>query len=234
MKLITFSTHVSLLGGQNNPKMLYTTDYDFMEILTPQSMTTDKIVSLFQQKVRQLRKRENVYLGDVKVGEVNGEKLRWSADDILKGYKLFRENKITLEKAINQTETDFKIDMIVFLDITGQYHEVSNVILRRKPPDTKTQNIRKELLTEVEDKKQEGKLYKSLKRMYSFLSTFKGKGKQKREILEIINNPVLGSLHQINEGLNTLIFLLENNKLSIQNPYFKRDSSSGYGLRIVD
>ena len=232
MELITFSNNVSLLGGQNNPKMLYTTDYDFMEILLPKTMSTKEIVRLFQQKVRQLRKRENVYLGDVKVGELNGEKLRWSADDILKGYQLVdspfkksgvKTNKVTLEKAINQTDTDFKIDMIVFLDITGQYHEVSNVIQRKRYSESKTKNVRKELLAEIKEKKQEGKEYKSLKRTYSYIKTFEGKEKQKKDLLEIINNPVLGSLHQINEALNTLIFLLENNQLSVTNPHFKRE-----------
>jgi hypothetical protein len=224
MDLITFSNNVALLGSQNNPKMLFTSDYDFMEILTPQMMTTKKIVELFQQKIRQIRNRENVYLGDVKAGKLKGEKLRWNAEEILKGFKIFENQKITLEKAINQTDAGFKIDMIFFLDISGQYHEVSNVIERKKPPESNISNVRKELLKEVQEKKEEGKVYKSIKRIYSYLSTFKtGKEQQKKELLTIINNPVLGSLHQINEGLNTLIFLLDNNKISVRNVYFKRE-----------
>ena len=224
MDLITFSNNVALLGSQNNPKMLFTSDYDFMEILTPQMMTTKKIVELFQQKIRQIRNRENVYLGDVKAGKLKGEKLRWNAEEILKGFKIFENQKITLEKAINQTDADFKIDMIFFLDISGQYHEVSNVIERKKPAESNLNNIRKELLKEVQEKKEEGKVYKSIKRIYSYLSTYKtGKEQQKKELLTIINNPVLGSLHQINEGLSTLIYLLENNKLNVRNQYFKRE-----------
>lgn len=224
MDLITFSNNVALLGSQNNPKMLFTSYYDFIEILTPQMMTTKKIVELFQQKIRQIRNRENVYLGDVKAGKLKGEKLRWNAEEILKGFKIFENQKITLEKAINQTDADFKIDMIFFLDISGQYHEVSNVIERKKPAESNLNNIRKELLKEVQEKKEEGKVYKSIKRIYSYLSTYKtGKEQQKKELLTIINNPVLGSLHQINEGLSTLIYLLENNKLNVRNQYFKRE-----------
>ena len=222
--LIAFTDRVVLLGSQNNPKMLYTTDYDFMEVLTPQIMTSKAIATVMKQKVNHIRQHDNVYLGDVKAGQHNDEKIRWTADEILQGFKTIDNRKISLQQAIDQRDADFKIDMIVFLDTTGRYHEMSNVILRKKPQNSTENNIRKELLLEVKEKRQEGKIYKALKRMFSYLATYKtGKTKLKKELLEVINNPILGALHQMNEGLNTLIFLLENNKLSVGNPHFKRE-----------
>lgn len=222
-KLISFTDKVLLLGSQNNPRMLYTSDYDFMEILTPRTMKSEEIVKLMKNKIKKIRNMENVYLGDVKAGEFKGEKLRWSGDEIIQGFKKIENQIIQLREAINQKDTDFKIDMIMFLDTTGRYHEMSNVIMRKKPPSSTSNNIREELLKEVKEKKSEGKLYKSLKRLYSFLATYKGREKEKEELLDIINNPILGALHQMNEGLNTLIFLMENNKVSVRNEGFKRE-----------
>lgn len=222
-KLISFTDKVLLLGSQNNPRMLYTSDYDFMEILTPRTMKSEEIVKLMKNKIKKIRNMENVYLGDVKAGEFKGEKLRWSGDEIIQGFKKIENQIIQLREAINQKDTDFKIDMIMFLDTTGRYHEMSNVIMRKKPPSSTSNNIREELLKEVKEKKSEGKLYKSLKRLYSFLATYKGREKEKEELLDIINNPILGALHQMNEGLNTLIFLMENNKVSVRNERFKRE-----------
>jgi hypothetical protein len=222
-KLISFTDKVLLLGSQNNPRMLYTTDYDFMEILTPRTMKTAEIVKLMKNKVKKIRNMDNVYLGDVKAGEFKGEKLRWSGDEIIQGFKKIENQIIQLREAINQKDTDFKIDMIMFLDTTGRYHEMSNVIMRKKPPSSTSNNIRQELLKEVKEKKREGKIYKSIKRLYSFLATYKGREKEKEELLDIINNPILGALHQMNEGLNTLIFLMENNRVSVRNEGFKRE-----------
>jgi hypothetical protein len=222
-KLISFTDKVLLLGSQNNPKMLDTTDYDFMEILTPRTMKTTEIVKLMKNKVKKIRNMDNVYLGDVKAGEFKGEKLRWSGDEIIQGFKKIENQIIQLREAINQKDTDFKIDMIMFLDTTGRYHEMSNVIMRKKPPSSTSNNIRQELLKEVKEKKREGKIYKSIKRLYSFLATYKGREKEKEELLDIINNPILGALHQMNEGLNTLIFLMENNRVSVRNEEFKRE-----------
>ena len=223
MGIISFTNNVILLGSQNNPRMLYTTDYDFLEVITPHKMKTKTIVEMMKSKVKRIRQLDNVYLGDVKAGKYDGEKLRWKAEDILRGYQEIRGKQITLEEAINQKDTDFKIDMIAFLDITGRYHELSNIILRDNTKNANIQLQRKELLKEVEEKQNDGKIYKSLKRKYSYLTTFKGKEQQKERLLTIINNPVLGSLHQINEGLNTLIFLLENHKTTTKNSKFKRE-----------
>ena len=223
-KLISFTDKVLLLGSQNNPKMLYTTDYDFMEILTPKTMKAQEIAQKMKQKVKTIRNTDNVYLGDVKAGEFKGDKIRWSAEDIIKGFKNIENQKLLLHEAINQPNTDFKVDLIVFLDTTGRYHEMSNVIVRKKPPKSSINNIRKELLSEVKEKREEGKIYKALKRLYSYLDTFKTGNKEKKtKLLQIINNPILGALHQMNEGLNTLIFLLENNQLSIRNAKFKQE-----------
>ena len=65
--LIAFTDKVMLLGSQNNPKMLYTTDYDFMEILTPKTMKAQEIAHKMKQKVKTT---DNDYLEDVKAGEV--------------------------------------------------------------------------------------------------------------------------------------------------------------------
>jgi hypothetical protein len=58
---------------------------------------------------------------------------------------------------------------------------MSNVIMRKKPPKSSINNIRKELLREVKEKKEEGKIYKALKRLYSYLDTFKTGNKEKKK-----------------------------------------------------
>ena len=224
--LITFSDNWELLGSQADPKFRYTSDFDVMETLFLEKSSVkndaymgEALAGQLKHKVEKIHRMKNVYLGDIKAGTHKGEKLRWNRKTISQGYQMSSDGKkIYLKNAINQVKADFKIDLVGWLPTTGSYHEFSNVIIRDK---TDQKNIKQELEKEYKEKLKEGKYYKAIKRQYSLLS-FLGKenNAKGKKLLSIITYPPLGAFHQINEGLNTLIYLLENHKIKKTNKKF--------------
>ena len=223
--LLLFKGDFNLVGSQADPRLHFTSDYDFNQTLLKSKVPAKDLVKQLQAKVRKIKKAKNVYLGDIKAGSVGILPLRWSSDNILKGFQMVKKQKITLEKAIDEKDAKFKIDIIAFLPETGGFHEFTNVIFRYKG-ENDLKKIRNELINDFNDKMVEADYYKAVKRYFSFMNTFGDKVRfknEKKNALEVLNMPTLGALHQINAGLKSLILLVESNKVKISSQRFKEE-----------
>jgi hypothetical protein len=203
-----------LAGSQNDPYIYWTADYDANQYLD--NLKSDRIVREFSNKVKKLTKMEGVYLGDVKT-QIGEHKIRWSKDDILKGKK---SDDLTLKSQLDHKDVFFKLDVLAFLPSTGGFHEFTNTLFYKQ--STPKKDMMANIKQEAEDLEREGQRYKSLKRWYSYYRLKQNESKYKK-IREVLNQPLLGLLHQMREGLESLIFLLENHKLTINNMRFQTD-----------
>lgn len=210
---ITFGDNWNLAGSQNDPYMYWTSDYDANQYLD--HLKSDRIVREFQQKLKKLTKMEKAYLGDIKT-QIGDEKIRWSKDQVLKG----EQRDITLKSQLENKDVFFKIDVLFFLPSTGGFHEFTNTLFYKQ--STPKKDMMENIKQEAEELEREGQRYKSLKRWYSYYK-LKGQPSKYKKIREVLNQPLLGILHQMREGLESLIFLLENHKLTINNLRFQTD-----------
>ena len=214
LDLITFGKHWNLAGSQNDPNIFFSMDYDANQFLDKVGIPT--ILRQFPQKVKKLVNTQGVYLGDIKT-QIGDTKIRWSKKEIVQGET---DDGVSLKEQLEEHTVFFKIDVIAFLPFTGSFHEFTNTLFYRRstPKKDMTANIKQE----AQEYQQNGEPYKALKRWYSYWKLQQKRNKYE-PIRKILNDPLLGTLHQMREGLDSLIFLLENHKLTIKNKRFQTD-----------
>jgi hypothetical protein len=172
----------------------------------------DDLLSVFSQKLKKLSRYHNIYLGDIKT-EINTKKIRWTKEDIIK-------KNPELKNQLKDRHVFFKIDFLVYLPFTARFHEFTNVMVYQS---THSKNdMSNNLLKESEELKNQGKYYKSAKRMYSYYK-LKNQNSKANNLLSVLNKPDLGILHQIREAVDALIYLRENHKLNSKSKRFRND-----------
>ena len=92
---------LNLLGKQEiigsaskDDKMLYSADIDLQETIKYKKDIRELILKKFQNKFKQAKKSNNLFITDFKGGisPINNLPLKWSYDDIMNGYKLLDNN----------------------------------------------------------------------------------------------------------------------------------------------
>jgi hypothetical protein len=117
--------------------------------------------------------------------------LRWTPKEILRGYKILRNNKeITLEEAIKNTGIT-KVDVISWTN--NKYNEFSNIILWKEFSQTPEpiQSLKENILLYLDDKN----YFKVLKRIYA-LSKLLNDTKTEELCISILNSEI-GFLYTI-------------------------------------
>ena len=106
-----------IIGSSNITNLIYNSDYDLQEYDNFKS--TDKAYHIFKTKFKSAKMNPNIYITDFKCGEIDGQPLRWTYDDMMLG-----ENQgITFKSAMLQKKT-IKLDMVCI--IGGRYLEFSD------------------------------------------------------------------------------------------------------------
>ena len=223
---ITYRDNWNLVGSQKDPNIIFTADYDVFQYLD--NVDLDDMLSVFSQKLKKLSRYHNIYLGDIKT-EISflpksktkkpffpEKKIRWSKEDVIK-------KNPELKDQLKNKNVFFKIDFLVYLPFTARFHEFTNVMVYQS---THSKNdMSNNLLKESEELKNQGKYYKSAKRMYSYYKLKNQKSKA-NNLLSVLNKPDLGILHQIREAVDALIYLRENHKLTTKSKRFRNDLES--------
>ena len=155
---------------------------------------------------------DNAIITDFKLGEnAKGEPLRWTYEEI----KRRENNGITFEDALKQ-KSMIKMDIVTLLN--GRFIEISEVynifIDGERNSDYSKENIRKELIDDMNEQIKEGNLMKALKRKYSILN-LDNKDKMIREkLIDYFNSPI-GLLNRCKSDLETLLIVIESPKFDI-------------------
>lgn len=187
-------SHTFLIGSSNIRNILYNNDYDLNENINTTSTKAilthvyDEFLSMFKTAYE----NPDYYIIDFKCGMHGDEPIRWSYDDMKKGYVSIDNRSISFEECLLHDNNKIKMDLCyvlngLFTDINCLYlfHIVAKKNDLKKEKKTINTEMIKTLQEEIKELQKEGLYYKMLKRSFS-LSMLKGK--VNKDILKIINS----------------------------------------------
>ncbi len=207
----------NLIGGKNIRNLLYSNDYDLNEsfnVLDKKSMI-DKLYEHFLSIFTKCYHDKNYYILDFKCGHSNdNNSIRWSFEDMKKGYQTINKKTYTFQDCLIQKNNDIKLDVIFILD--NEPLDISNnyfIHIVNKKDDLKikhkqtTEQIMKELDEKVNVQIKQGNYYKALRRL---LSKEIISGSIDTNLLHFLNSDY-GMFYKTIHDLNVLLLLHENN-----------------------
>jgi hypothetical protein len=210
--LLSISTKYKVLGSAALKSTLYINDYDINDYFKSKTSSAfNRITQHFKDLFQKTYDSSNKWITDFKCGfddsypeDDDRYKLRWSREDIKKGYKILGNGiKKSFQECILD-KTTMKIDYILLLN--GQFIEISeiyDITIKGQSNSSKKKNIEQELKYEINKYKSEGNLFKALKREYSLLR-FTGKNHKRMEKLTQLFNSEAGYTNKIINELNLI------------------------------
>jgi hypothetical protein len=217
---LSIAKKYKIIGSSSLKPTLYFNDYDLNEYFKSDSKNIlNKITSHFKTLFKETYNNPDAWIIDFKCGidpnydkdelsMEDGYKLRWSRQDINKGYKVLRDGTKKYFKDCILDKTIMKIDYILLLN--GAFTEISeNYELSIDGVTNIITNIdlKKELQKDIVKYKNENKM-KSLKREFSLLREEGKNPKKRKKLLEIFNSEY-GYLNKIINNLSTILLMLE-------------------------
>lgn len=134
LKLISFNyKNTAILGSYAIKSQLYTSDVDCFEVV---KMKATKIASTFQRNIRKMLNNDDIYIGDIKLGEFEPFRII-DENAYFHNSKLYRYDYKTSRLKL---DTLFKNGYITI----GEYNKAKS-ILKEKPNMEELNNIKKEL-----------------------------------------------------------------------------------------
>jgi len=131
--------------------------------------------------------------------------LRWTPQDITKGYLVLVDGKpYPLVEAL-QDDTIIKLDIVI--PVGNSFAEVSENYYYRQSPENENGSLVQALSDDIEKYKHENSM-KALKRLYSILTLTSPKD-SKLEVLEIFFNSQIGLINKVKNDLELLLLLTE-------------------------
>lgn len=217
LKILSIKEY-DLIGSSIDNKIKYKSDVDAQEYIKLNNddiETYNNILQHFQNIYEDFYNNDKIYIIDFKCGVLSGNyPIKWNKNDIKNGYKIIEDNKINFIDCL-QEQSIIKIDLIV-IEQDNLYHDITyNYYFRFKKFDTNPRNllfdeIKDSLILDVKNYRKEGKLYKSLKRLYSFYKLTSASEIKKDILLSIINSDV-GKLNKLSNHLSLIVEVINNN-----------------------
>ena len=209
VKLMSMESKFNIVGSVKIKRNIYYSDYDSFEIV--KGKNENMIYNHFKSVFEIIRNSENTIITDFKLGEFRGKALRWDNEAI----KRKENNGITFDDALKQ-KSMIKMDIVTLLN--GRFIEITEVyniyIDGESNSDYSIENIRKELIGDMNEQIKEGNLMKALKRKYSLLN-LDNKNKAVREkLIDYFNSPI-GLLNRSKSDLETMLLVIESPKFDI-------------------
>lgn len=223
--LLTITGKYKVIGSSSVKSILYNSDYDLDELIKS-SKNPDNyfkhLYKLFKEKFQIAKKDPSIFITDFKCGEYSGETIRWSYNDMMKGYILTPVGeKISFIDALKQKST-IKLDIIAlingsFTEFSENYFIKIGNVSNFYPDEINKKNILESIKQSYNDYISEENYLKALKRAYAYKS-ITGDSKYKKQLITLIeffNSPV-GILNKAVSDLNVLILLLEQKFRKVQ------------------
>lgn len=220
--MLTVTGEYRIIGSASFKKIKYSSDYDLEELITNNNFKKlnilDAIYNIFKKKYIECKEDDDFFITDFKCGlNSDGEPLRWSYEDMMKGYKiLYNKRKMTFQECI-LIKTMMKMDLIVL--INGVYTEFSenyyirvdnysNFVEHEQEPE----HIKTSILKSLDEYLNVQQNYwKSLKRLFSLL--IKEGMKHSKIINDMIQffNSDVGLINKCRNELEILLIVITNN-----------------------
>jgi hypothetical protein len=203
---MSISGKYNVVGSANNTKILYNSDYDLQ---THAEGNLEHICEKFKQIFKEAKENPDVFITDFKCGAVNKEPLRWSYEDVMKGFKKIGDNKISLMDAIKMKDM-IKLDMVAFVNCVAvefsdvYFFKVDGKHMHGKISAKSEQDALAKSAQEFYDSKM---YYKYLKRIYS-VAIIKNNLKRIKLLNEYFNS-IVGFCAKCSSDLEILELLLD-------------------------
>ena len=217
--------HNFLIGSKNIRNMLFSNDYDLNSNIKivdgihgkqKTLITLTRVYDEFKSMFEKAHQDPQYYILDFKCGYFDNkegeEPIRWSYDDMMKGYIKHHKKTISFEEALMMEHNTIKLDMCfvndgLFTDINCLYnfYIVHSKEEYEKEKNEDERDIVEELEDEIEELESEGQYYKALKRYFSLGMVQR---KMNKDILEILNSD-LGMYYKFISSLKFCVEMLE-------------------------
>jgi len=197
---LNIGREINLIGSSNKREILYNSDYDLESHFTAKNKEEmlQQIYQHFKKVFIQAKKDPNVFIVDFKCGEIDGEPIRWSYADMMKGTK----SGVHFTECLMMKST-IKLDEIYllngsFVDITDNYY--FNIGGHQNSPKPTKKEMIEGIKEDAKELLKEGNYYKALKRLYLI--------KPSQKLIDYFNSEV-GIINKARADLDILLILNE-------------------------
>ena len=210
-KLLQLKNKIELIGS-NSANLKYDTDFDLQEKIKVKTIEQYNEVSAKIKRIFEVvGHNPNMFITDMKAGSFNTYPIRWTYDDVMKGFQQIDTKTIMLIDALQDLHSTVKIDLIVKMD--NEYKEFSCNYYFTANKKNKS-DICTSLLLNIKQLYHEKEYMKMLKRLMSYRKI------NKLNVDNFIDffNSHAGLLYQIVHKLQVILDILdfENDFTSIK------------------
>lgn len=197
--------YIRIVGSMALRSMPYASDYDCFELLQNKDYTA--ITKQFQANINKLLVMNNVFVGDIKIGQIKNDSVRWSIKEILQGFQVINNKSFTIQDGLASNGMN-KLDIVVF--INGVYKDFSTVYQFKTNSVDVIQTISDGLKADIKEMYKTGNYYKCCKRMFSLAKLHKWNSDL--ELFYPLFVGDLGIMNMVSSDIGTLIYLIENHQ----------------------
>lgn len=215
--MMRISKRQKLVGSASVVGNIITNDYDLNEIFEENGKNDmdilTKLYLMFLWKFKKIHSSKNLWITDFKCGKYNDDPVRWTMEDMERGYKNIDNKRIYFTNCLTQTETKTKLDIVQllngrFIEISELYFIKVNGLSNYNPDEFRMGTIINGLRDDIDELLMERNYFKALKREYRILDLLH-KEPKRREMLTELFNGKYGYLYYAISQLKTLVLMKE-------------------------
>lgn len=218
--LLTITGKYKVIGSSSLESIKYNSDYDLEEIYKSRDKKEilDHIYQLFKDKFLNALKDPNVFITDFKCGlNSDGQPLRWTTDDMMKGYKVLTDGKNASFQGCLLTKSTMKMDIIalingIFTEFSENYYLKLGNESNFNEEDREKNHLLKSIYQSYAECLNVKRNYlKSLKRIFAYKNIL-NRPKYKKQLIKLIDffNSDVGFINKNKNELDLLLILLDN------------------------
>jgi hypothetical protein len=208
-KLMSLQSKINIVGSAKVKRNIFYSDYDSFS--TVKGKNENMIYNHFKSLFEIIKSSENTIITDFKMGEFKDKALRWDYEAI----KRRENNGITFDQALKQ-KSIIKMDVVTLLN--GRFIEITEVyniyIDGSSNADYSKENVRHELMHDMQEQIKEGNYMKALKRRYSLLNLDNKNKVEREKLVDYFNSPI-GLLNRCKSDLETMLTVIQSPKFDI-------------------
>ena len=211
--LLSIKGEYRIIGSAKLSATKYVNDYDIQEHVQEPAgkQYPSALLKIFQQKFKQAEENPTLFIVDFKCGEINGEPIRWNKTTIKRGKQTVDGKVISFQKCVLMKST-IKMDVIAF--VNGKFAEFTENYYFKigKHTNYKKQNktaIQQSLIQEAKVLASKQNMFKSLKRVFSFLRLKQIQPQIQKQLEDFFNGQV-GQLNKCKHDVEILETVLGN------------------------
>lgn len=196
--------NIKMIGSNSITNMKYKTDYDLQEHVTIKN-TSDymTILEKFQHIFKVVDESENIFITDFKSGVFNTYPVRWSYDDIMKGFKDIDTKNVQFVDTLHSNNNTIKIDILAlvdkeFVEISCNYYFSNSKV--------SVDDVLLSLMLDIKKYYHEKRYFKMMKRVMSYRMI----ENENIDNLITLFNSKTGLLYQLHHKTDIVEFILKN------------------------